>query len=112
MLSCFSKSEPAESASARATGTGLSSLDSVLRILESIAASDSDGAGRELALSGLNATARIGVQIIEATKVRLMPIFALKKRVILILIWAEAAHAEQARMDAPRRARRVASDTR
>ncbi|KAF7969842.1 hypothetical protein HWV62_23655 [Athelia sp. TMB] len=45
---------------------GLSSLDSVLRILESIAASD--GARDAFALSGLDATARIGVQIIEASK--------------------------------------------
>ena len=48
---------------------GLSSLDSVLRILRTIAASD--GSRDAFALSGLNATARIGVQIIEVSKARL-----------------------------------------
>ncbi|KAF7976955.1 hypothetical protein HWV62_5012 [Athelia sp. TMB] len=62
MLSCFSDRER--------TGTsspiGLSSLDSVLRILQTIAAAD--GSRDAFALSGLNATARIGVQIIEVSK--------------------------------------------
>ena len=66
MLSCFSDREHTMSES---LPTGLSSLDSVLRILESIAASD--GARDAFALSGLDATARIGVQIIEVSKVRL-----------------------------------------
>lgn len=60
MLSCFSDCE-------ETTLPGLSSLDSVLRILEVIAASD--GTRDALAISGLNATARIGVEIINVIKV-------------------------------------------